>query len=341
MSFFIGSTIAFLILVFFSALFFLTSKSYSFVTQGIFRSNEIPKKIDKNIYILSFGDAMFDRGVRAVMNNGKDPFELIQKDSARFAEDYDFKILNLEGPITTSNIGQEKEYNFKFDPEIAVLLKENNYNLVNLANNHMLDYYRAGHKETVGILDRNKIGHFGGLKIEDTYKIETVKGKKVAFVGIDESTFVFDINKFYSLIEKLKIENDYVVVNIHWGNEYDFLPSESQKNVGHSLVDSGADIVYGHHPHVIQPIEIYKNRAIFYSLGNFIFDQVNSYSKKGIGVSAVLGEGKNTFNIFPFDIVGNRPKLFNASSTIEFCDKYLGDIKGSVGCYFEVIQLRP
>ncbi|MEI6296673.1 MAG: hypothetical protein WCO84_03445 [bacterium] len=70
----------------------------------------------------------------------------------------------------------------------------------------------------------------------------------------------------------------------------------------------------------------------------FIFDQVNSYSKKGIGVSAVLGEGKNTFNIFPFDIVGNRPKLFNASSTIEFCDEYLINIENKKDCSFDVAR---
>lgn len=305
--------------------------------QHILEENRINKEevISKSISFLSFGDAMFDRGVKMTMDKGKDPFEFMKGGREVFLNDYDFKTLNLEGPITTSEIGQGKVYNFKFEPKVAEILKENNFNLVNLANNHMLDYYSTGHEDTKLNLDKYGIDYFGGFEINDSYKIKTIGDKKIAFIGIDESTAPIKISDFYPLIKKLKAENDFVVVNIHWGYEYDFIPSEIQKNIGHNLIDNGADVIIGHHPHVIQPVEIYKNGVIFYSLGNFIFDQVNSYSRKGFGVGAILENNKKTFYLFPYEIINNQPKLYDGQKSSEFCSDYLVQINGGKDCYFE------
>jgi len=290
----------------------------------------------ENISILNFGDAMFDRDVWKIIERGNNPFEYIKGTEGNFLKGVDFIVLNLEGPITDKNNCPKKEISFKFNPQIARLLFENNINMVNLANNHIFDCGQVGIQDTRNYLNKFDIDYFGGFRLENSYSIREINNKKVAFIGIDQTLEPIKLDLFYPLVKKLKKENDFVVVNIHWGYEYDISPSKIQSEIAYSLIDSGADVIIGHHPHVIQPLEIYKNRVIFYSLGNFIFDQNTKETNEGIGVGIILEDDKSIFYIFPYRIVNRQPALLSYSEMVIFCRKFLGEIDTKNNCSFVI-----
>jgi gamma-polyglutamate biosynthesis protein CapA len=292
---------------------------------------------EREVSVLNFGDIMFDRGVRRAMEKGKNPFEFIGPIEQNFMK-ADFIIANLEGPIieTARENCQIKPYSFQFPLAIPKLLAENGFNLLNIANNHSFDCYQAGVESTKRALEGVGIGYMGDRTLESSYVVKEIKNKKIAFVGIDTFTAPIAVGEFYPLIRKLKLENDYVVIDIHWGIEYEPRESEVQIQVAHALIDSGADVVFGHHPHVVEPVEVYKNRVIFYSLGNFIFDQLTPETNLGLAASVTFSDGKISTKIFPFNIVSTQPKIMNSNDTQQFCKEFLEDITPAKDCGFEL-----
>jgi poly-gamma-glutamate synthesis protein (capsule biosynthesis protein) len=154
---------------------------------------------------------------------------------------------------------------------------------------------------------------------------------------MDQTVSPLYISNFYPLIKRLKAENDYVVVQIHWGTEYALTETKVQTNIAHSLIDNGADVIFGHHPHVIEPVRIYKGKVIFYSLGNFVFDQVGLEQTQGIGAGVEFGETKNTFTILPYKIKSFAPDFLKDKERDIFCEKYLESLVHT-GCTFGVLQ---
>lgn len=295
------------------------------------------QKKETGLSLLNFGDTMLGREVeRKIIKNGDSPFEKIRGVEGNFLKGVDFISVNLEGPITETTVCQKKAYSFKFLPKTAKLLFENKINIANLANNHSFDCGRKGLNDTKENLDYFDISHFGGNELSDSYTIEKVGNKKIAFVGIDDTFRKININDFYNLAEDLKKENDYLVVNIHWGYEYNKLPSKRQTEIAHKLIDSGTDVIIGHHPHIIQPMEVYKNKAIFYSLGNFVFDQIPKETNEGFGVGIILGDIVNKFYIFPYEIINHQPTLFSYQEAEKFCDSFLEDVETSDVCQFKI-----
>jgi AmmeMemoRadiSam system protein B len=290
---------------------------------------------DRKVSVLNFGDMMFSRDVEKSMENGVNPFEKIKGPEGNFLKGVDFISANLEGPITEKSNCLEKAYSFKFDPTVTGLIAKNGINIVNLANNHTGDCKAEGLKDTEDYLLKEGIDFFGSFYANRKYIEKEINGRKIVFIGIDTTVHSGDLTQDYELIRELKEHNDFVVVNIHWGYEYHENQSEIQEGVAHSLVDSGVDVIIGHHPHVIQPMEIYKNKAIFYSLGNFIFDQVGKETNKGLGVGVVFSGEKTEFYLFPYDIKKYQPTLLVPEQASVFCDSYLSVVPNKKGCYFE------
>jgi poly-gamma-glutamate synthesis protein (capsule biosynthesis protein) len=291
-----------------------------------------------SIKILNFGDVMFDRGVRNIIENRKrDPFEYIKKD-LNLIKGYDIFIVNLEGPIVVMDRGecQQKAYNFQFAPDSTERLKSVGINMVNIANNHSYDCFVAGFESTKKFLNEANIDYIGDSVLEKSFVIKEIADKKVAFVGIDETAQVIPLSRFYPLVKKLKAENDLVIVNIHWGTEYEIHSTENQRVIAHKLVDSGASVIFGHHPHVIEEVEAYKGKAIFYSLGNFVFDQNFGDTTVGLGVGVEFKENKTTFELFPFNMKVFAPDLMKGEEREKFCQKYLEAIEHN-DCIFSVI----
>ncbi len=259
--------------------------------------------------LLSFGDIMLDRQVRLFMNQyGSDyPFARL----SRFMSGSDIVYANLEGPITsnpskTTNLSN-KELQFTFDPTSAKLLSRYGVDVVSLANNHTYNFGVDGFVETKKYLTEAKIGYFGNpYNDQDVSFVKDVRGIKIGFVGYHEF-YTKDYSKVIAEIKRLDPLVDMLVVAPHWGIEYNKGISEHQKLLAHEFIDAGADVVMGAHPHVIEPIEIYKDGVIFYSLGNFIFDQDFSFdTTHGLAVATVVHKNGTKkefeYHLFPLTI---------------------------------------
>lgn len=182
----------------------------------------------------------------------------------------DFSYVNLEGTLTTYNKKTTKKYNFKGDPSYTNILIAGDIEGVNIANNHSNDYGDIGYSDTKKHLEEASIDYFG----HDSILIKEIKGKKIAFVGYTSVGLWIDKNSDMSrTIKKLKEEDkvDLVIASFHWGIEYSHIATDAQRKTAHLAIDSGADIVIGSHPHCLQGMEIYKDKYIVYSLGNFVF----------------------------------------------------------------------
>lgn len=287
--------------------------------------------------VLNFGDMMFDRGVRNIIENRKrDPFEYIKRDRAYISK-YDLIIANLEGPIVEMDRTQcqQKLYNFQFPNDTSERIKMAGIKMVNIANNHSFDCYKIGYTSTKENLQRSGIEYIGENVLEKSYVTKVIHDKKFVFIGIDQTIMPIPLTKFYPLIRKLKSENDYVVVNIHWGIEYQLTADESQREIARKLVDNGADVVFGSHPHVVEPVEIYNKGVIFYSLGNFVFDQDFGDTTVGIGAGVEFQKDRMLVSIHPFNIKKFAPELMKGQEMTNYCENFLSNLE-SVGCNFEV-----
>lgn len=181
----------------------------------------------------------------------------------------DLTIANFEGTLTDSEEREDKEYAFKAPAEYAGILTSGSVEAVNTANNHSHDYGDQGYEDTISALDSAGILNFG----YDKTVVTEVKGIKVGLVGIYElKDHLERKEQLKQNIAKVKSEGAQITIVIfHWGNEKEEVPDSNQTTLAHLAIDEGADLVCGHHPHVLQGIEEYKGKNIVYSLGNFCF----------------------------------------------------------------------
>ncbi len=243
-----------------------------------------------------------------------DPFAKVQ----HLWKDKDILIGNLETVLTNRPPTVEKSYTSITLPERISFLKKASFDSVNIANNHIIDAGVDGFLDTIKTLKKAKIGYFGGgtLKEEGTWKTE-IKGLKVTLVGYNQ--YNFPPKKSGIFLKNIKQENildeirqyskecDILIVSLHWGIEKVFYPSPEQISLSHQIIDAGAYLVLGHHPHVIQGIERYKKGLIAYSLGNFQFEHkgVNNTEKTDetfLLRVTISSKGINTYQIIPLCI---------------------------------------
>ncbi|MEW9124903.1 MAG: CapA family protein [Thermotaleaceae bacterium] len=266
---------------------------------------------DKNedITLVAAGDILLDRGVRkCIEGNGFDyPYLKVQE----YFQKGDISFANLECPLTSGGSGvlKDRALIFKGDVENARVLKNVGFTILNLANNHTLDYASEGLRNTLEALEANGIQSLGaGINAQEAREpvFIKVKGTTIGFLGY--SQFPSEGYLYFSdrpevarvdqalmskEIQRAKEKCDFLVLSFHWGKEYDFYPSELQKNLAHHAVESGADLILGHHPHVLQSIEQYQGKLIFYSLGNFVFDrQIQPGTDETVILSVKINKGK-------------------------------------------------
>ena len=197
---------------------------------------------------------------------GSDYF--LQNVKTIFAED-DLTIINMEGPLTESTERNGEKFAFKGAPGFVDILSGSSVEAANLANNHSHDYGEQGFEDTKRILSDAGITAFG----YDETALITIKGIKIGLVGIYElHDHLERTRQLKDNIAKVKQEGaDLIITIFHWGNERETVPDSNQLELGHIAIDYGADLVAGHHPHVLQGIEEYRGKYIVYSLGNFCF----------------------------------------------------------------------
>lgn len=198
----------------------------------------------------------------------KDPGYFFQGVKDVFAAD-DLTVINMEGTLTESNTRQDKTYAFKGAPKYTEIMTAGNIDAANLANNHSKDYGEQSYTDTIQYLENAGIATFG---YERTSVLD-IKGIKVGLVGI--YVLADGMGRQQQVIDNIQSVKEQgaqvVIVSFHWGTEKATYPDDTQKTLAHTAIDNGADLVVGHHPHVLQGIEEYNGKNIVYSLGNFCF----------------------------------------------------------------------
>lgn len=221
----------------------------------------------------------------------------------RFGEDFPFALIkeqltgdvifgNLENPIASgAKVPLSDTLMLRADPVAAKVLQRAGFTILSLANNHLTDSAGPGVRSTIALLDAQKILHAGaGNTDTEAYApaIFTVKGVQIALLAYADPRFVpqtypalpnragvafGSVKRITDDVSAVRKDVDVVIVSIHAGTEYRDQPDKMQTQLAEAAIDAGADVVLGHHPHVLQPMVIYKDKPIFYSLGNFVFDQ--------------------------------------------------------------------
>ncbi len=239
------------------------------------KDNKKGKNKTRTITISSMGDCTLgtdenfnqSRSLNAFYNSqGADYFF---KNVRSILEKDDLSIVNFEGTLTTSTTRAEKKFAFKADPEYVNILTSGSVEAANIANNHSSDYGETSKTDTLKVLKDAGIAAFGYEQVQ----LLDVNGVKVGLTGIYE--LAEHLGKKQQVKENIaalkEAGAELIIVNFHWGIELEYVPNETQKKLAHLAIDEGADLVIGHHPHVLQGIEKYKGKYIAYSLGNFCF----------------------------------------------------------------------
>jgi poly-gamma-glutamate capsule biosynthesis protein CapA/YwtB (metallophosphatase superfamily) len=232
----------------------------------------------------------------------------------------DITVGNLETPISCKGLEfTGKMYRFKASPKAAAAIREAGFSVLTLANNHIMDYGAQGLSETLDNLKKQKIHYTGaGRNLAEARKPALVEknGQKIVFLaysltypvefyaGHDQPGAAPGYSRFFREdISKAKSGADYVVVSFHWGAEGEVFPKPYQVTVARTAIDAGADVVIGHHPHVLQGVECYKGRLILYSLGNYAFGSMSRNADTSVLARIVLDRGVREVELFPLNVM--------------------------------------
>ena len=283
----------FLLLLFYSRE--INIKSQPIINSSFILLNEDAKNTShdnvikpKSIKLIFGGDVMLAREIGKIILEKNDPLYFF-KNIASTTRDVDFAIINLENPV--SKLGTRAE------PLTLIGLAFAGIALVSLANNHIWDYGRDAVLDTFNNLASSGINYVGaGRTYDEAHSgfVKEIKGVKFGFLShtdlipmsvtkINSSPAISYLNEKILIedIKRIKEKSDIVIILIHWGDEYSTSHNKNQEKLAHIAIDAGANLVIGHHPHVTQGIEEYKNGLIAYSLGNLVFDQnFDEYTSK-------------------------------------------------------------
>lgn len=284
-------------------------------------------KTPKKVTISFVGDILMDGSVaNQIAKNGEDyPWENIKD----YFNDDNLTIGNLETSITTKGeIWENKQFNFRSNPKYLSAMKKNGIDMVSLGNNHVLDYGYEGLLDTLENLDKHEILYAGaGRNREDAIKgiVTERNGLKIGFLSYSRvvpdvkwyatnnrpgivGAYDVHIPEVIQKIKEMKREVDILILSLHWGIELSIEPRPQEIKLARLAIDEGADIIMGHHPHVLQGIEIYNGKPIFYSLGNFVFGTKNDLTSNTIIAQVNIVDKKiDNIKVIPFNIIGGRP----------------------------------
>lgn len=291
---------------------------------------------------LAGGDIMLSRNVAAAIQKSND-VDLPFRNIADILKSTDFNFANLESPVAPFAKNQIiGGHSLLFGAPAGYIkgLADFNFKILNLANNHALDQGLLGIKATRSALDNLNIKYEGaGDNLDQAWQpaIVEANGIKIGFIGASYASVndsgkttnnyvarIGDLENLKSSIQNLKSKSDFIVVTMHAGTEYTKTPNAAQTAFAHAAIDDGADMIIGSHPHWVQTIEEYNDKYIFYSLGNFIFDQDWSQeTKEGLTLKITLSKSG-----------GTNPQAPGAAS--------LGDLQGSrIPAKLESVELIP
>ena len=282
--------------------------------------------VDNEVQLSFVGDIMLGRYVASF--GEKNSYSSLFSDSQRLWERSKLVFANLECAVInegSSNYGPDKNIKLPASPTALRICAKSGINVFSLANNHTADYGRDSVRNIIELLKENDIEYAGaGANRDDAgkYHLLEADGLTVGFVACtdvlpdgfaatndDYGVCSAGYANLYENVLEASLYSDFVVVYIHWGNENNLRITNSQREIAQRLVDCGADIVIGSHPHILQEVEQYKNGIIFYSLGNYIFDQAARQSRNTImlQLNADKATGDGLFTVIPMRINNFHP----------------------------------
>ncbi len=280
--------------------------------------------------LLFLGDIMLDRGVLGKITNAKADYDFPFQYVAERLRSYDLVVANLEGPTSDRGTLVGSKYSFRFSPVITESLAAAGIGVVSLANNHIWDYGRMALCDSIVHLENANIASVGAGCNEERANqpaLVTVNNQNFLFLGYTNlypdglvargdvpGISDFSVERIANTIDTYRDQYPELIVVLmaHWGDEYETRSHPREQALAHDLIDVGVDLVVGHHPHVTQEIERYRNGWIFYSLGNFIFDQYFSEeTMRGFAIAVTVGSGKvQGFEVLPYEINTNYQPIF-------------------------------
>lgn len=286
----------------------------------------------ENVSIAVTGDIMFARNMAGVLNSGNSPYDGV----SNVTSTVDLLLINFENAATTSSNAVKSDVPLKCDPGFVPLAKGNNNTVAALANNHVCDYGIGGMNDTIAYVeDAGMLPIGAGNNEQEAHQAVNmeVKGRNITILNyMDSNNFVeypYEMLPYangsspgYSAYDSVDAQkqinesknngSDFVIVFMHYGNEYSMSPNDDQVNISHELIDYGADVVVGAHPHVTQGIELYKGKPIFYSLGNFMFDLVRDNTLSAYFIQLDLINDTCECTVYPVYISGYLPSYMGA-----------------------------
>ncbi|MCM3179027.1 CapA family protein [Cytobacillus horneckiae] len=275
------------------------------------------------------GDIMTGRYVEYITD--RHGYEYLFRYAQPLFDTSDYVTGNFENPATDRKVEQKegKSIALKTDSHSVAGLANAGFNTVAVANNHMMDYGEPALHDTLALMDEKQIDAVGAGKnmkdAHDRISYQEINGMTIATLSFSDLTdgdvradeqsggiLDFTPETFIPLTAEAAKKADLVLVHAHWGNEYNSRASDRQKELARALSDAGADIIIGHHPHVLESIEVYNDTVIFYSLGNFIFDQGWTRTRETALVQFhVLDSGDTRFEVTPMKIREATPAPIN------------------------------
>lgn len=287
-------------------------------------------KTDETLSVCFTGDLLLDRGVRdQIEKRGTD---FLFNDVSELFNSADAVIANLECPVTNHTAPINKRFIFRGEPGWLPSLKRSGITHLVMANNHSNDQGTEGMEDTYSELLRNDLIPIGfGKDHLSACKPIIIEKKGIRLAVFSSAQLIMEnfpflpdkscicqasTEELVSAILKYKKKNpkDYVIVVLHWGAEYQTIPSPIQRIKAKKLINAGCDAIIGHHPHVIQPMGYIDNKPVFYSLGNFIFDSTKPNTNTGLMVQFEITKKKITFIEHKIKITNCRPELIEFSS---------------------------
>ncbi|WP_258360071.1 CapA family protein [Moorella sulfitireducens] len=316
--------------------------------------------------LAAVGDVMLARKVDRLLQEQGPAYPLAKLGPTLREADLTFG--NLESPLaTTGTPVPGKGIWFRSRPEAIQVLKDGGFDVMNIANNHILDYDTPAFLQTMDLLKKAGIEYFGGGRDLDQARqpvVVEVNGVRLGFLGYSDMADIYWSHKYprrfratdtqpgiaplvvdntYLVedilqdVQKLKPAVDVVIVSLHWGTEYQRTPSDEQRQVARCLAEGGVDIILGHHPHVFQGLEVYKDSLIAYSLGNFIMDQ--NWSREtcqGLLLKIEVAEaGWQQAEILPVQIVEEQPRQAEGKDAVIILSE-VQDLSKKLGTGVEV-----
>lgn len=273
----------------------------------------------KPVSLFVVGDILLARDVdRRIRLRGEAyPFEKI----VDFLKGHDIVFGNLEGPLVDNAFYvTDWTTRFSFPAQYAALLHSAGFTALNIANNHIFDVGASGVEQTKSILAANNLKVIGSLSNQDIFvSLVEIRGRKIGIIGFSTVRSWLNRETMRQQIEDLARRSDYTVVTVHWGIEYTPTARNRERELAEMFIQAGADVVFGHHPHVVQDVELINGKPVFYSLGNFLFDQYfRPDTMTGLGIGIELTEELARYQMYPLALGYAQPALMGPAEQKQF-----------------------